>query len=89
MSRTFLRLLAAAFVSVSLVFAQAPDYTLKVVNLGRTVWSTRIVVGKPGEYATPLLAETMKYITFDPTSGLTPPKAAAPFPSTEQGSPSQ
>ena len=30
MLRTFLRLLAAAFVSVALVSAQAPDYTLKV-----------------------------------------------------------
>jgi L,D-transpeptidase YcbB len=49
-----------------------PDYTLKVVNLGKTVWSTRIVVGKPGKYATPLLVETMKYITFNPTWNVPP-----------------
>jgi len=49
-----------------------PDYTLKVVNLGKAVWSTRIVVGKPGKYATPLLAETMKYITFNPTWNVPP-----------------
>ena len=59
--------LGAAYVMVNV-----PDYTLKVVNLGRTVWSTRIVVGKPGEYATPLLAETMKYITFNPTWNVPP-----------------
>jgi murein L,D-transpeptidase YcbB/YkuD len=59
--------LGAAYVMVNV-----PDYTLKVVNLGRTVWSTRIVVGKPGEYATPLLAETMKYITLNPTWNVPP-----------------
>ena len=30
MARTFFRLLAATFVSVALVSAQSPDYTLKV-----------------------------------------------------------
>jgi murein L,D-transpeptidase YcbB/YkuD len=54
------------------VLVNVPDYTLKVVNLGKTVWSTRIVVGKPGKYATPLLAETMKYITFNPTWNVPP-----------------
>ena len=54
------------------VMVNVPDYTLKVVNLGRTAWSTRIVVGKPGEYATPLLAETMKYITVNPTWNVPP-----------------
>jgi L,D-transpeptidase YcbB len=54
------------------VMVNVPDYTLKVVNLGRTVWWTRIVVGKPGEYATPLLAETMKYITLNPTWSVPP-----------------
>ena len=37
------------------VMVNVPDYTLKVVDHGKTVWSTRIVVGKPGRYATPLL----------------------------------
>ena len=49
------------------VILNIPDYTLKVINLGKMACSTRIVVGKPGKYATPLLAETMKYITFNPT----------------------
>jgi len=57
---------------VTYVMVNIPDYTLKVFNLGKTVWSTRIVVGKPGKYATPLLAETMKYITFNPTWNVPP-----------------
>jgi murein L,D-transpeptidase YcbB/YkuD len=54
------------------VMVNVPDYTLSVINLGRTAWSTRIVVGRPGEYATPLLAETMKYITINPTWNVPP-----------------
>ena len=54
------------------VMVNIPDYTLKVVNLEKTVWSTRIVVGKPGKFATPLLADTMKYITFNPTWNVPP-----------------
>jgi murein L,D-transpeptidase YcbB/YkuD len=58
--------------SATYVMVNVPDYTLKVVNLGRTAWSTRIVVGRPGEYATPLLAETMKSITINPTWNVPP-----------------
>ena len=47
------------------VMVNIPDYTLKVTHLEKTVWSTWIVVGKPGKFATPLLADTMKYITFN------------------------
>ena len=54
------------------VMVNVPDYTLKVVNRGKTLWSTRIVVGKPGNYATPLLTETMKYITVNPTWNVPP-----------------
>ena len=42
------------------------------MNDGKSVWSTRIVVGQPGKHATPLLAETMKYITFNPTWNVPP-----------------
>lgn len=49
-----------------------PDYTLKVVDHGRTVWSTRVVVGKPGRMATPLLSETIKSITINPTWNVPP-----------------
>ena len=43
-----------------------PDYHLRVMNGGSLVWMTRVVVGKPTQ-ATPLLTETMKFITVNPT----------------------
>jgi murein L,D-transpeptidase YcbB/YkuD len=48
-----------------------PDFTLKVVKDGATLWSTRVVIGKPS-MATPLLTETMKYITVNPTWNVPP-----------------
>jgi L,D-transpeptidase YcbB len=59
--------LGAAYVMVNI-----PDYTLTVMNNGKSVWSTRVVVGQPGKHATPLLAETIKYITFNPTWNVPP-----------------
>lgn len=43
-----------------------PDYFIRVYDDGRKVWQTRTVVGKPGK-ETPLLTETMKFITVNPT----------------------
>ena len=43
-----------------------PDFTLRVMHNGGQVWTTRIVIGKPS-MATPLLSETMKYLTVNPT----------------------
>ena len=54
------------------VMVNVPDYTLKVVDDGNKAWSTRIVVGKPGRYSTPLLTETMKFITVNPTWNVPP-----------------
>ena len=48
-----------------------PDFTLKVVKDGATLWTTRVVIGKPS-MATPLLTETMKYITVNPTWNVPP-----------------
>src|SRR6185503_3008563 len=48
------------------VMVNIPDYTLKVVSNGATVWHTKVVVGKP-TLPTPLISETMKYITVNPT----------------------
>ena len=31
------------------VMVNIPDYTLRVVDRGHVVWSTQIVVGKPGK----------------------------------------
>jgi L,D-transpeptidase YcbB len=54
------------------VMVNIPDYTLKVVDHGTMVWTTKIVAGQPGEKATPLLSETMKYITVNPTWNVPP-----------------
>jgi murein L,D-transpeptidase YcbB/YkuD len=43
-----------------------PDFTLKVLNEGRQVWASRIVIGKPS-LPTPLLSEKMNSITINPT----------------------
>jgi murein L,D-transpeptidase YcbB/YkuD len=59
--RWYPRDLGNAHVQVNL-----PDFTLKVMHNGAQAWTTRIVIGKPG-MATPLLSETMKYITVNPT----------------------
>jgi murein L,D-transpeptidase YcbB/YkuD len=48
------------------VMLNIPEYNLRVFNNGSQVWQTRVVVGKPTQ-ATPLLTETMKYITVNPT----------------------
>ncbi len=54
------------------VILNIPDYTLKVMQHGAQVWTTRVVTGKPGQHATPLLTETMKYITVNPTWNVPP-----------------
>jgi len=48
------------------VVVNQPDFTLRVMHEGAQVWTTRIVIGKPS-MPTPLLTETMKYITVNPT----------------------
>jgi murein L,D-transpeptidase YcbB/YkuD len=48
------------------VMLNIPDYHLHVMHNGEPVWTTRVVVGKPTQ-ATPLLTETMKFITVNPT----------------------
>jgi murein L,D-transpeptidase YcbB/YkuD len=54
------------------VIVNIPDFTLGVYNAGAPVWHTKIVVGKPGNLATPLLSETMKYLTINPTWNVPP-----------------
>jgi murein L,D-transpeptidase YcbB/YkuD len=48
------------------VMVNLPDFTLRLMNNGSMLWTTRIVIGKPA-MPTPLLTETMKYITVNPT----------------------
>ncbi|SHG22573.1 Murein L,D-transpeptidase YcbB/YkuD [Bradyrhizobium erythrophlei] len=54
------------------VILNIPDYTLKVMQNGAQVWTTRVVTGQPGIHATPLLTETMKFITVNPTWNVPP-----------------
>ncbi len=53
------------------VVLNIPDYTLRVYNDGAVVWQTKVVVGKPAT-ATPILTETMKFITVNPTWNVPP-----------------
>jgi murein L,D-transpeptidase YcbB/YkuD len=53
------------------VIVNQPDFTLKVMHNGGEVWTTRIVIGKPS-MPTPLLSETMKSITINPTWNVPP-----------------
>jgi len=64
--------LGAPAIGDAYVILNIPDYTLKVMQHGAQVWSTKVVTGKPGIHATPLLTETMKYITVNPTWNVPP-----------------
>ncbi|WMT74013.1 L,D-transpeptidase family protein [Bradyrhizobium sp. Ash2021] len=66
------RQLGASSVGNAYVILNIPDYTLKVMQNGAPIWTTRVVTGKPGQHATPLLTETMKYITVNPTWNVPP-----------------
>ncbi|MCC8983075.1 L,D-transpeptidase family protein [Bradyrhizobium acaciae] len=66
------RQLGAANLGNAYVILNIPDYTLKVMQNGAQAWTTRVVTGKPGQHATPLLTETMKYITVNPTWNVPP-----------------
>jgi murein L,D-transpeptidase YcbB/YkuD len=64
--------LGAPAIGDAYVILNIPDYTLKVMQHGAQVWTTKVVTGKPGIHATPLLTETMKYITVNPTWNVPP-----------------
>jgi L,D-transpeptidase YcbB len=66
------RELGAAAVGNAYVILNIPDYTLKVMQNGAQVWTTKVVTGQPGIHATPLLTETMKFITVNPTWNVPP-----------------
>ena len=64
--------LGAPSIGDAYVILNIPDYTLKVMQNGAQVWTTRVVAGQPGIHATPLLTETMKFITVNPTWNVPP-----------------
>ena len=66
------RQLGAASLDDAYVILNIPDYTLKVMRNGAPIWNTKVVTGQPGIHATPLLTETMKFITVNPTWNVPP-----------------
>jgi murein L,D-transpeptidase YcbB/YkuD len=66
------RELGAPAIGNAYVILNIPDYTLKVMQNGGQVWTTKVVTGQPGIHATPLLTETMKFITVNPTWNVPP-----------------
>ena len=66
------RQLGAASLGNAYVILNVPDFTLRVMQNGAPVWTTRVVTGKPGKHATPMLTETMKFITVNPTWNVPP-----------------
>ena len=66
------RQLGASSLGNAYVILNVPDFTLKVMQNGAQVWTTRVVTGKPGNHATPMLTETMKFITVNPTWNVPP-----------------
>ncbi|MGY2903279.1 L,D-transpeptidase family protein [Bradyrhizobium sp. URHC0002] len=66
------RQLGASPLGNAYVILNVPDFTLKVMQNGAQVWTTRVVTGKPGKHATPMLTETMKFITVNPTWNVPP-----------------
>lgn len=66
------RQLGAPAIGNAYVILNVPDFTLKVMQNGAQVWTTRVVTGKPGKHATPMLTETMKFITINPTWNVPP-----------------
>ena len=66
------RQLGAPSIGNAYVILNIPDYTLKVMHNGAQVWTTKVVTGQPGVHATPLLTETMKFITVNPTWNVPP-----------------
>jgi murein L,D-transpeptidase YcbB/YkuD len=66
------RQLGAPSIGNAYVILNIPDYTLKVMQNGGQVWATKVVTGQPGIHATPLLTETMKFITVNPTWNVPP-----------------
>ena len=66
------RQLGAASLGNAYVILNVPDFTLRVMQNDAPVWTTRVVTGKPGKHATPMLTETMKFITVNPTWNVPP-----------------
>ncbi|HWK96504.1 MAG TPA: L,D-transpeptidase family protein [Pseudolabrys sp.] len=54
------------------VIVNVPDYRLTLWNDNKPYWTTKIVAGKPGSHATPMISAEMKFITVNPTWNVPP-----------------
>lgn len=54
------------------VIVNVPDYRLTLWNNGKVYWTTKIVAGKAGSHATPMISAEMKFITVNPTWNVPP-----------------
>ena len=54
------------------VIVNVPDYRLTLWNDNKVYWTTKIVAGKPGSQATPMISSEMKFITVNPTWNVPP-----------------
>ncbi|MCW5693881.1 MAG: L,D-transpeptidase family protein [Pseudolabrys sp.] len=54
------------------VIVNVPDYRLTLWNDGKVYWTTKIVAGKAGSHATPMISAEMKFITVNPTWNVPP-----------------
>jgi L,D-transpeptidase YcbB len=54
------------------VIVNVPDYTLTLYDHGQVYWHTKIVAGRPGKAATPMITAEMKFITVNPTWNVPP-----------------
>ena len=55
------------------VIVNQPDFTLKVIHDGTQIWTTKVVIGDTSpSKQTPLLSETMRSITVNPTWNVPP-----------------
>jgi murein L,D-transpeptidase YcbB/YkuD len=54
------------------VIVNVPDYRLTLWDNGKVYWTTKIVAGKAGSHATPMISAEMKFITVNPTWNVPP-----------------
>ena len=54
------------------VIVNVPDYRLTLWNDNKVYWTTKIVAGKAGNHATPMISAEMKFITVNPTWNVPP-----------------
>ena len=54
------------------VIVNVPDYRLTLWNDNKVYWTTKIVAGKAGSHATPMISSEMKFITVNPTWNVPP-----------------